>query len=146
MGGGGGPPPGGGGGGGPPIPGIGGGGGPPIPGIGGGGGPPIPGIGGGGGPPIPGIGGGGGPPIPGIGGGGGALRALETVDTAVGSSLPEDEPVWPSFIASLAKASSFSAKASSSCFFSCSYTGPSASVGLSTRTNRIEEVYTGQKN
>lgn len=140
IGGGGGPPPipGGGGGGGPPIPGIGGGGGPPIPGIGGGGGAPKPGIGGGGGPPI---GGGGGGPIPGIGGGGGPERTLDTVDTALGSSLPVLVlPVCPSFIANLARASSFSAKASSSCFFSCSYFGPSTSGGLSKEI--VEETLT----
>lgn len=135
IGGGGGPPPIGGGGGAPPMPGIGGGGGPPIPGMGGGGGPPKPGMGGGGGPPMPGGGGGGGtPPIPGMGGGGGALlRAFETELKVLGSSFPVDAipPTCPSFKASFAKASSFSASASSNCFFNCSYFGPSTSGGLS---------------
>lgn len=136
IGGGGMPIPGGGGGGGPEPGGGGGGGGPPIPGMGGGGGPPIPGMGGGGGPPpMPGGGGGGGgPPMPGIGGGGGALaRTLETVFSAFGSNLPVDGAplVCPSFNASFASASSFSASASSNCFFNCSYFGPSTSGGLS---------------
>lgn len=122
-GGGGGPPPGGGGGGGAPMPGMGGGGGPPIPGMGGGGGPPMPGGGGGGG----------GQPMPGMGGGGGAFNAFETVVRAFGSSLPVGAvpPAWPSLRASFARASSLSARASSSCFLSCSYFGPSTSGGLS---------------
>lgn len=77
-------------------------------------------------------GGGGGAPIPGMGGGGGA-RAFETVVRVAGLSLPLAVlgAVWPSLRASLARASSFSARASSSCFFNCSYFGPSTSGGLS---------------